>query len=186
MGLSELFVIAVGLSADAFSVSICKGLASKKMNWNTALICGVYFGAFQAIMPLIGYFLGYRFRGYITSIDHWIAFLLLALIGLNMIKESREESCEVDSGKTDFRTMTLLAIATSIDALAIGVTFAFLDVNIWAAVSFIGLCTFCFSIIGVKIGNAFGTRFQSKAELAGGLILVLMGIKILVEHLMGL
>lgn len=185
MGLTELFIIAVGLSADAFSVSVCKGLASRRMNWRTALLCGCYFGLFQAFMPLIGYFLGYRFRAYITSIDHWIAFILLALIGFNMIKESREESCDVDSGKTDFRTMTLLAIATSIDALAVGVSFAFLDVNIWAAVLFIGICTFFLSMLGVKIGNAFGNRFQSKAELAGGVILVLMGTKILIDHLMG-
>lgn len=186
MSLLTLFIIAVGLSMDAFAVSICKGLSMKKMSWKNAVIVGLYFGGFQAGMPFIGYLLGSQFKSAITSIDHWIAFILLGIIGFNMIRESlnKEEECvdcSVDPG-----SMILLAIATSIDALAVGVTFAFLKVDIVPAVSFIGITTFVLSIIGVKVGNVFGTKYKSKAEFAGGLILILMGIKILLEHTLGL
>ena len=162
MSLAELFVIAVGLSMDAFAVSVCKGLAMPKMNWKGALLVGLYFGGFQAAMPLFGYFLGSSFSLAIRAYDHWVAFILLSVIGANMV---------------------LLAIATSIDALAVGVTFAFLNVDILPAVSFIGSVTFFLSVAGVKAGNAFGCRYKSKAELAGGAILILMGFKILLEHL---
>ncbi len=184
MSLWELFVIAVGLSMDAFAVSICKGLSMKKMNVKNALITGLYFGGFQAGMPLIGYLLGTQFKEYIVSIDHWIAFILLGIIGANMIKEalSKDEEEEVDDS-FGFKSMILLSIATSIDALAVGVTFAFLNVNIVPAVSFIGIITFTLSAIGIKIGNVFGTKFKSKAELFGGIVLIIMGIKILLEHL---
>lgn len=186
MSLLTLFIIAVGLSMDAFAVSICKGLSMKKMSWKNAVIVGLYFGGFQAGMPFIGYLLGSQFKSAITSIDHWIAFILLGIIGFNMIRESlnKEEEC-VDCSVAP-GSMVLLAIATSIDALAIGVTFAFLKVDIVPAVSFIGITTFVLSIIGVKVGNVFGTKYKSKAEFAGGLILILMGIKILLEHTLGL
>lgn len=182
MGLFELFLVAVGLSMDAFAVAICKGLSMPKMSWKKAAVVGLYFGGFQALMPLIGYFLGIQFESMITNFDHWVAFALLALIGGNMIKESfsGEEKCD-DSVR--FKDMIMLSLATSIDALAIGVTFAFLKVSIVPAVSFIGVITFGLSIVGVKVGNVFGSRFKSKAEFAGGVILVLMGIKILLEHL---
>lgn len=185
MSLFSLFLIAVGLSMDAFAVSICKGLAMKKITIKKAGIVGLWFGGFQALMPLIGYFLGSRFEKYITSIDHWIAFVLLVLIGLSMIKEalSKEEECANDS--LDAKTMLLLAVATSIDALAVGVTFAFLQVNIVPAVSFIGIITFLLSAVGIKVGNVFGIKYKAKAELAGGIILILMGCKILMEHLLG-
>ena len=182
MGTWELLVIAIGLSMDAFAVSICKGLSMRKMIWKNAVLAGIYFGGFQSLMPLLGYFLGSRFKDYIVSVDHWIAFILLAIIGISMIKESRESDEEINDS-FDFKTMLVLAIATSIDALAIGVTFAFLSVNIVPAVSFIGVITFTLSVIGIKIGNVFGSKFKSKAELAGGFILIIMGIKILIEHL---
>ena len=182
MGTWELLVIAIGLSMDAFAVSICKGLSMRKMNWKNAVLAGIYFGGFQSLMPLLGYFLGSRFKDYIVSVDHWIAFILLAIIGISMIKESRESDEEINDS-FDFKTMLVLAIATSIDALAIGVTFAFLSVNIVPAVSFIGVINFTLSVIGIKIGNVFGSKFKSKAELAGGFILIIMGIKILIEHL---
>ena len=184
MSILELFLIAVGLSMDAFAVSICKGLAMRTMNWKNAWKAGLYFGGFQTLMPLIGYFLGSGFRDKITKIDHWIAFVLLIVIGLNMIKESREEDSDANDS-FDVKTMLLLAVATSIDALAVGVSFAFLQVNIVAAVCFIGCITFAFGVAGVKMGNVFGTRYKSRAELAGGCILILMGVKILIEHLMG-
>lgn len=182
MGIVELFILAVGLSMDAFAVSICKGLSMKKMSWKNALIAGLYFGGFQALMPALGYFLGIQFSDMITSIDHWIAFMLLAIIGINMIKESRTESERLDDS-FGIKTMLLLAVATSIDALAVGVTFAFLKVNIIPAVTFIGVITFCFGVAGIKIGNVFGEKYKSRAELAGGIILILIGIKILIEHL---
>ena len=182
MAVWELFVIAVGLSMDAFAVSICKGLAMKKMNWKNAGLAGLYFGGFQMFMPLVGYLLGTGFRDKITSIDHWIAFVLLAFIGINMIKESFSDEEEADSS-FDVKTMLILAVATSIDALAVGVTFAFLHVQILPAVSLIGVTTFVLSAVGVRVGNVFGSRYKSKAELAGGIILVLMGVKILLEHL---
>ncbi len=185
MGIIELFLIAVGLSMDAFAVSVCKGLAMKKCTWTKAGIVGLYFGVFQAGMPLIGYVLGVQFRHVITSIDHWIAFVLLGIIGLNMIRESREtdEECEAAEDSLKVKEMLVLAVATSIDALAVGITFAFLQVDIVPAVAFIGVTTFLLSVGGVKIGNVFGAKYKSKAELAGGLILILMGTKILLEHL---
>ena len=185
MGLLELFILAVGLSMDAFAVAVCKGLAMKKMSWKKAAIVALYFGGFQAGMPLLGYLLGINFQEYIVAVDHWIAFVLLGLIGFNMIKESRDDDCD-DEGSSDsvaFKEMVVLAIATSIDALAVGITFAFLQVNIVPAVSFIGICTFTLSLLGVKIGNVFGVKYKSKAEFAGGLILILLGTKILLEHL---
>lgn len=183
MNLAELFILAVGLSMDAFAVSVCKGLSMPKSTFKKCCIVGLYFGIFQAVMPLIGYFLGVQFKDYITSIDHWIAFILLGIIGINMIREalSKEQECCNDS--LEMKSMLVLAVATSIDALAIGVTFAFLSVDIVPAVSFIGIITFACSFIGVKIGNIFGARYKSKAELAGGIILILMGSKILIEHL---
>lgn len=183
MSLFTLFVTAVGLSMDAFAVSICKGLAMKKLSWKKALIIGLWFGGFQALMPSVGYLLGSRFEKYVTSIDHWIAFVLLALIGINMIREALSGEEENANDSVDFKTMLLLAIATSIDALAVGVTYAFLQVRIVPAVSFIGIITFSLSIIGVKIGNVFGLKYKTKAEIAGGVILLLMGTKILLEHL---
>ena len=186
MGILELFLLAVGLSMDAFAVSVCKGLAMPKITVKKASVVGVWFGGFQALMPLVGYFLGVQFKDKITSIDHWIAFILLGIIGFNMIRESlnQEEEC-VDCSVSP-GNMILLAIATSIDALAVGVTFAFLQVRIVPAVSFIGSTTFILSIIGVKVGNVFGTKYKSKAEFAGGLILVIMGVKILLEHTLGI
>lgn len=191
MNLLELFIIAVGLSMDAFAVSICKGLSLRKLYFKNALTVGLYFGIFQGGMPLLGYILGVQFQDKITAFDHWIAFILLGIIGLKMIKESldKETCAEIASDDTsdelNFKNMTVLAIATSIDALAVGVTFAFLNVQIIPAVSFIGIVTLVLSMIGVKIGNIFGTKYKSKAELAGGIILVLMGAKILIEHLLG-
>lgn len=183
MSLAELFIIAVGLSMDAFAVSVCKGLSVQKMKLGHALTCGIYFGGFQALMPLIGYLLGNQFESMITQIDHWIAFVLLGIIGFNMVKESRETEEEKLDCSFGVKAMIPLAIATSIDALAVGVTFAFLRVDIFWAVTFIGVVTFVLSAIGVKVGNVFGMRYKSKAELAGGVILILMGVKILAEHL---
>lgn len=182
MSFLELFIIAVGLSMDAFAVSICKGLSVQKLKFSHALIVGIYFGGFQFAMPLIGYFLGSQFEQLITSVDHWIAFVLLGLIGANMIRESFGKPDELNDS-FNVRTMVPLAVATSIDALAVGVTFACLNVEIVPAVSFIGVTTFVLSAVGIKIGNVFGARFKSKAELAGGIVLVLMGVKILLEHL---
>lgn len=182
MGLLELVLIAVGLAMDAFAVSVCKGLSMSKMEWKKAVIIGLYFGGFQALMPLIGYVLGVGFEDKIKSIDHWIAFVLLVFIGMNMIKEAFEIK-EESNDKIDFKTMIILAIATSIDALAVGVTFAFLNVNIMLAISLIGIITFIISMIGVKIGNVFGDKYETKAELAGGFILIFLGAKILLEHL---
>lgn len=194
MGLIELFILAVGLSMDAFAVSICKGLSLKKVSFKQCVIVGLYFGGFQGLMPLIGYILGSQFKDYITSVDHWIAFILLTFIGFNMVRESREKDDEElnipeaavgeeQENVLGFNGMVMLAIATSIDALAVGVTFAFLQVNIIPAVSFIGIITFVLSMIGVKVGNIFGSKYKSKAEFAGGIILILMGLKILLEHL---
>ena len=182
MAVWELFFIAVGLSMDAFAVSVCKGLSMQKMCWKNAWLAGVYFGGFQMLMPLAGYLLGTGFQDNITSIDHWIAFILLGVIGANMIKESFSGEAEGDCS-FDFKTMLLLAVATSIDALAVGVTFAFLRVAIVPAVLLIGATTFMLSAAGVRVGNLFGSRYKSKAELAGGLILIFMGTKILLEHL---
>lgn len=183
MSLTELFILAIGLSMDAFAVAVCKGLSMKQMSWKKACVVGLYFGGFQAGMPLIGYLLGVQFRSYITAFDHWIAFILLAVIGGNMIRESFGKDEEAGSDSVGFREMAPLAVATSIDALAIGVTLAFLQVDIAPAVSFIGIITFTLSMVGVKLGNLFGSRYRARAELAGGIILILMGLKILLEHL---
>ncbi|MGI6070305.1 MAG: manganese efflux pump MntP family protein [Blautia sp.] len=181
MSFISLFFIAVGLSMDAFAVSVCKGLSMRKIQWKYAILTGVYFGGYQAVMPLLGYFLGSQFKEAITSIDHWVAFVLLGIIGGNMIRESREEECP--SPSFDVKTMTLLAVATSIDALAVGITFAFLQVSIVPAVLFIGGTTFVLSVAGVAVGNIFGIKYKTRAEVAGGIILILMGCKILLEHL---
>ena len=183
MGLIELFLIAVGLSMDAFAVSVCKGLAMPKCTFKKAAIVGLWFGGFQALMPAIGYILGAQFQEAIASIDHWIAFVLLALIGGNMIHEALDNDEEEADASLDVKTMFLLAVATSIDALAIGITFAFLKVNIIPAVCFIGIVTFIISFAGVKIGNVFGARYKNKAEIVGRVILILLGLKILLEHL---
>ena len=183
MGLIELFLIAVGLSMDAFAVSVCKGLAMPKCTFKKAAIVGLWFGGFQALMPAIGYILGAQFQETIASIDHWIAFVLLALIGGNMIHEALDNDEEEADASLNVKTMFLLAVATSIDALAIGITFAFLKVNIIPAVCFIGIVTFIISFAGVKIGNVFGARYKNKAEIVGGIILILLGLKILLEHL---
>ena len=183
MGLIELFLIAVGLSMDAFAVSVCKGLAMPKCTFKKAAIVGLWFGGFQALMPAIGYVLGAQFQEAIASIDHWIAFVLLALIGGNMIHEALDNDEEEADASLNVKTMFLLAVATSIDALAIGITFAFLKVNIIPAVCFIGFVTFIISFAGVKIGNVFGARYKNKAEIVGGIILILLGLKILLEHL---
>ena len=182
MGFIELLLIAVGLSMDAFAVSVCKGLSVKKVGVKHAALAGLYFGGFQFLMPVIGYLLGFRFESVIESIDHWVAFVLLAFIGGNMIKESFGKAEELND---DFgvKTMLLMAIATSIDALAVGVTFAFLEVQILPAAGLIGVTTFLLSFAGIYIGNVFGARYKSKAELAGGIILVVIGLKILFEHL---
>ena len=183
MTICELLLIAVGVSMDAFAVSVCKGLSVRNLRPRHALYTAIWFGGFQALMPLVGYFIGVHFADFVSEVDHWIAFLLLSMIGGNMIKESREkaETCTHDSDFS-FRKMLGLAIATSIDALAVGVTFAFLKINIWTAVLLIGTTTAAFSGIGVRIGNLFGCRYKSSAELVGGVILVVMGLKILVEH----
>lgn len=183
MELLEIILIAIGLAMDAFAVSICKGLSMKKMSWKKALIVGLYFGIFQGLMPVIGYLLGTSFESLVTKIDHWIAFGLLVFIGTNMLKEAFGNDSENCNDNVDFKSMVVLAIATSIDALAIGITFAFLQVNITLASLVIGIITFVICIIGVKIGNKFGDKYERKAETVGGLILILMGIKILLEHL---
>ena len=188
MGFGELFLLAIGVSMDAFAVSICKGLATRKAGLREMGTCGIWFGGFQAMMPLIGYFLGTLFAVAIVSFDHWVAFGLLALIGGNMLKEAlgKEEceECESENGDFGFKTMFVMAVATSIDALAIGVSMALAgNVNIWIAITLIGITTCVTSALGVKIGNVFGSKFKKKAELAGGIILILLGLKILLEHL---
>lgn len=182
MGFGELFLIAMGLSMDALAVSICKGLSVQRLQWKHMLLAGGYFGGFQMLMPSLGYLLGLQFEHLITSIDHWIAFFLLLLIGGRMMQESREETEELDDSFA-VQTMLMLAIATSIDALAVGITFAFLQVNVVLAVLFIGVTTFLLSAVGIKTGQVFGTHYKAKAELAGGLILIFIGCKILLEHL---
>ena len=180
----ELFLIGIGLSMDAFAVSICKGLSMQKIDKKYMLCIALFFGGFQALMPLLGYALGSRFSGYIERFGHWIAFVLLAFIGFHMIRESREEA-EEEKPYTgiNFKELFILAVATSIDALAVGVTFAFLQVNIVPAIVIIGCTTFVISLAGVYVGNVFGARYKSRAELTGGVILVLIGLKILLEHL---
>ena len=185
MSLFGLFLIAVGLSMDAFAVAICKGLGMKKLDMHQALVIGLFFGGFQALMPLTGYLLGSRFASYIERWDHWIAFVLLAFIGSSMIRESREqEEEEIEhGGSIRYRELFTLAVATSIDALAVGVSFAFLGVRIAPAVTLIGCTTFVLTLVGVWVGNLFGSRYKSRAELTGGIILILIGVKILLEHL---
>lgn len=184
----ELFLLGVGLSMDAFAVSVCKGLGMRKLNKKQALIIGLYFGGFQALMPFVGWLLGSQFQKYITSIDHWIAFILLGFIGGKMMVEAvrewnEEEVVDVMDAPIDHKNMLVLAVATSIDALAVGITFAFLGTPIVEAITIIGITTMVISIAGVVIGNFFGSRYKSKAEFIGGLILVLLGLKILLEHL---
>ena len=183
MDLLTLLTLAVGLAMDAFAVSICKGLAMREKVLKKGIIVGLWFGGFQALMPTIGFFLGTQFKDQITSIDHWIAFVLLGLIGINMVKEALSNDEEQADDSIAVKEMFMLAVATSIDALAVGITFAFLNVHIVSAASMIGVCTFLISFVGVKIGNIFGTKYKSKAELAGGIILILLGFKILFEHL---
>ena len=182
MGIFELFVLAVGLSMDAFAVSVCKGLSLGRIRRKHMYIAGAWFGGFQALMPLIGYYLGRFFTDAITEYDHWIAFILLVIIGGKMVKESFDKEEQMD-GSMSVQSMFLLAVATSIDALAVGVSFAFLIVSIIPAVSFIGVVTFVCSAVGVKIGSIFGTKYRSRAELCGGIILILIGAKILLEGL---
>ena len=183
MGAIEILLISIGLAMDAFAVSVCKGLAMKKMSWKKAIIIGLYFGIFQAVMPVIGYFLGTTFERFITYVDHWVAFILLVGIGINMVKEAFDKESENRNDNVDMKTMLVLSIATSIDALAIGITFACLKIHIVMPVITIGLITFIISVIGVKIGNQFGDKYGKKAEIMGGVILILLGIKIVLEHL---
>ena len=183
MSLTELFIIAVGLSMDAFAVSVCKGLSVQRLKLGHALTCGVYFGGFQGLMPALGYLLGSQFQNVIVKVDHWIAFILLGIIGINMIRESRDTDAESLDSSFGFKAMLPLAVATSIDALAVGVTFAFLETPILSAVSLIGVPPFCISVAGVAVGCWFGARYKQRAEITGGVILVLLGCKILLEHL---
>ena len=183
MGLVELFLTAVGLSMDAFAISVCKGLSAGKIRLRHALTAGLWFGGFQALMPLIGWFLGSRFQALISGIDHWVAFVLLAIIGINMIRESFQKEEVQAPASFAWRVMLPLAVATSIDALTVGITFAFLQVDIIPAVTLIGLTTFAFSAVGVAAGSVVGLRGKSRAELLGGVVLVLLGLKILLEHL---
>ena len=193
MGFSELMILAVGVSMDAFAVSICKGLAMKKATLKAGLTCGLWFGGFQALMPLIGFFLGTLFAEAIEAVDHWVAFILLGIIGINMLKEAFEknecECCADANADLSPKTMFVMAIATSIDALAVGISLAMAGLRVWgmdgifAAVTLIGLCTCAFCTAGVKIGNVFGGRFEKKAQIAGGVLLILLGLRILLEHL---
>ena len=183
MELVEIAFLGVGLAMDAFAVSICKGLSMKKISLRNTLIIALYFGFFQALMPCIGYFLGSAFSGFVAKIDHWIAFILLLIIGINMIRESMSDESEKVDDSVGFSTMILLAIATSIDALAVGITFAFFEVNVFLSSVIIGIITFVLSICAVIIGNKFGDIFKNKAEVIGGLILIIIGLKILLEHL---
>ena len=188
MGIGELLLLAVGVSMDAFAVSVCKGLAMKKVTLKAEMTCGLWFGGFQALMPTIGFFLGTLFAEAIEAVDHWVAFVLLAIIGANMLKEAfgKEEECDCEEHNADMsvKTMFVMAVATSIDALAVGISLAMAgNVNIWMAALFIGICTCTLSACGVKIGNVFGSRYEKKAQIAGGAILILLGLKILLEHL---
>ena len=183
MGFLELTLLAVGLSMDAFAVSICKGLAMDRVTLGRAAVVGLWFGGFQGLMPLLGWFLGSRFSSYITAVDHWIAFALLVILGLNMLREAQSGGEDEVDASLGVRIMLAMAVATSIDALAVGITFAFLSVDVLPAAAFIALVTFLFSALGVKLGNLCGSRFQAKAEALGGLLLILLGVKILLEHL---
>lgn len=188
MGFIEFFLTGIGLSMDAFAVAICKGLGMRKVNYKQMLLIALFFGGFQALMPLLGWLLGRQFEQYITSVDHWIAFALLVLIGANMLREARKGDDTTDTetvydAPLPLGQLLLMAIATSIDALAVGISFAFLGVNIWLAIAVIGTTTFLISAAGVFIGNRFGNRYEKRATIAGGIILILLGIKILLEHL---
>ena len=196
MSLFELFLVAVGLSMDAFAVAICKGLGMKKLDMRQALVIGLFFGGFQALMPTIGWFLGAQFASLVTPIDHWIAFILLAAIGGKMLFDAIKDDDESETGEVkdgegakgsaprlDLRELTMLAIATSIDALAVGITFAFMDVDIVLAASFIGVVTFVLSVIGVAVGNQFGSRWEKPSTIVGGVVLILIGVRILLEHI---
>ena len=188
MGFFELFLLAIGLSMDAFAVSICKGLAMKKADVKGMTICGTWFGGFQALMPLIGFFLGTLFASAIEAVDHWVAFGLLGIIGVNMLKEAFEkdecECCNNNDADLSVKTMFVMAVATSIDALAVGISLAMAgNVNIWIAILLIGITTFVLSGVGVKVGSIFGAKFEKKAQLAGGIILICLGVKILLEHM---
>lgn len=196
MSLFELFLVAVGLSMDAFAVAICKGLGMKKLDMRQALVIGLFFGGFQAFMPTIGWFLGAQFASLVMPIDHWIAFILLAFIGGKMLFDAIKDDDESETGEVkdgegakgsaprlDLRELTMLAIATSIDALAVGITFAFLDVDIVPAASFIGVVTFVLSVIGVAVGNQFGSRWEKPSTIVGGVVLILIGVRILLEHI---
>ena len=186
MGLFEIFMIGVGLSMDAFAASICKGLNMRRLNIKNMLIIGLFFGGFQALMPAVGWLLGKQFESYITSVDHWVAFALLVFIGGKMIydvfTEKNEDECGEKTNRLDMKEVLTLAVATSIDALAVGISFAFMQVDILKAVSVIGVTTFVLSVIGVAVGNVFGSKYEKKATLAGGIILILIGLKILLEH----
>ncbi len=184
MNILEVILVSIGLAMDAFAVSVCKGLAMKKIDFKKMLVIGLYFGIFQGGMPVIGYMLGTNFESLVTKIDHWIAFILLSFIGINMIREALKSKCDCEkqSDSVAFKEMVILAIATSIDALAVGITFAFLKTNLIAVVTSIGVITFVLSMMGVCIGNRFGNKYESKAQITGGLILIMMGIKILFEH----
>lgn len=189
MGILDLLLLAVGVSMDAFAVSICKGLAMQKADVRGCMTCGIWFGGFQALMPTIGFFLGTLFAEAIEAVDHWVAFVLLAIIGINMLKEAFEKDeccgcCDGSCADLSVKTMFVMAVATSVDALAVGISLAMAgDVNIWLAAALIGLFTCGMSAVGVKIGNIFGARFEKKAQLAGGVILILIGLRILLEHL---
>ena len=183
MGILELFLLAVGLSMDAFAVAVCKGLAMKRADGKSIAAVGLWFGGFQALMPVVGYLVGVRFKDAITAVDHWVAFGLLAVIGGNMIREALTGGDEEADASLAPKKMLLLALATSIDALAVGVSFAFLSVNITAAACFIGVITFALSAAGVKVGSVFGAKYKARAEITGGVILILLGVKILLEHL---
>ena len=188
MGIGELLLLAVGVSMDAFAVSICKGLAMKKATLKASMTCGLWFGGFQALMPLIGFFLGTLFAAAIEAVDHWVAFGLLGIIGFNMLKEAFEkeecECCDNNDADLSVKTMFVMAVATSIDALAVGISLAMAgNVNIWIAITLIGITTFILSGVGVKVGSIFGAKFEKKAQLAGGIILICLGLKILLEHL---
>ena len=186
VGLFEIFMIGVGLSMDAFAASICKGLNMRRLNIKNMLIIGLFFGGFQALMPAAGWLLGKQFESYITSVDHWVAFALLVFIGGKMIYDvftkKNEDECGEKTNRLDMKEVLTLAVATSIDALAVGISFAFLQVDILKAVSVIGVTTFVLSVIGVAVGNVFGSKYEKKATLAGGIILILIGLKILLEH----
>lgn len=191
MGFVELFLLGVGLSMDAFAVAVCKGLGMHRVNYKHAVIIALFFGGFQALMPLVGWALGTQFESFVTPVDHWIAFVLLAFIGGKMLWDAFHEEkdsedgcgCDKTDGRLDLRELTLLAVATSIDALAVGITFAFLQVDIVPAIVTIGVTTFVLSLVGVIVGNQFGSRFERPATIAGGVVLILLGVKILLEHL---